>query len=181
MDVYNFQLSNVFHDSAKKYVTKPVMAAKYQPGIENGWMVYFKNKFIYGEKDKSYFGIKFFPTKDEAQSFINAHEKQYAMENGKLIERVAEYDNPVPVLYREEQDIENNNGLLFQFGDNAFVSDESERYEFYILYDDTWIIQDIIDGNIRVWNRTMEDLFFGNESEYVYEKTDKGEYLRVAV
>ncbi len=44
-----------------------------------------------------------FQTKDEAQSFINAHEKQYAMENGKLIEMAAEYDNPVPVLYQEEQ------------------------------------------------------------------------------
>lgn len=97
------------------------------------------------------------------------------------------YDEPVPVLCREEPDIEKNQGILFQFGDNAFMSDESEKYEFYILDNswcdcNTWIIQDM-DGNIRVWDRTMMDelFFFGKEAECVYEKTDRGEYLQVAV
>ena len=181
MNVDNFKLNNVFEHYAKVYMTKPVIAAKYQPGMENGFCVHYSNLETKKDEAMRFEGIRFFPSEADAWDFINKNEKQYAMENGKLIERVAEYDNPVPVLYREEQDIENNNGLLFQFGDNAFVSDESERYEFYILYDDTWIIQDIIDGNIRVWNRTMEDLFFGNESEYVYEKTDKGEYIQVVI
>ena len=55
---------------------------------------------------------------------------------------------------------------------------------FYILENncdsDCWIILDS-EGNIRVWDRTMEELFFGKESEYVFEKNDKGEYLQVAV
>lgn len=36
MNIHNFQLSNIFHDNAKEYQTRPVMAAKYQPGMENG-------------------------------------------------------------------------------------------------------------------------------------------------
>ena len=39
-----------------------------------------------------------------------------------------------------------------------------------------------MDGNIRVWDRTMMDeLFFGKDAECVYERNDKGEYLQVAV
>ena len=40
-----------------------------------------------------------------------------------------------------------------------------------------------MDGNIRVWDRTMMDelFFFGKEVECVYEKTSGGEYLQVAV
>ena len=94
-------------------------------------------------------------------------------------------DEPLRILYREEPDIEKNEGVLFQFGDKAFISDESEKYEFYILDRnwcdcDTWIIQDM-DGNIRVWDSTSEELFCGKESEYVFEKTDRGEYRQIAV
>ena len=44
-------------------------------------------------------------------------------------------------------------------------------------------IWDLLDseGNIRVWDNTSEELFFGRESEYVFEKNDKGEYMQVAV
>ena len=61
----------------------------------------------------------------------------------------------------------------------------SEDYEFYILTcnwcdNDTWIILDA-NGNIRVWDNTSDELFFGKESEYVFEKTDRGEYMQVAV
>lgn len=185
MDVHNFKLSNIFHENAKEYVTRPVMAAKYQPGMENSWMVYFEGKSGNGEQVRSYFGVKFFPTKEKAQSFIDAHEKQYAMEDGVLVGVEVKCDAPLPVLCREEPNIENNNGVLFQFGDNAFISDESEKYEFYILDcdwcdNDTWIILDS-ESNIRVWDSTMEELFFGKESEYVFEKNDQGEYMQVAV
>ena len=57
----------------------------------------------------------------------------------------------------------NLDGIHFCFGKHAFMSDESENYEFYILNNncdsDVWIIQDM-NGNIRVWDRTMEELFF---------------------
>ena len=188
MDIHNFQLNDIFQQNAKEYCTRPVRALKYQPGLglENGWMVYFEGNPSNEEKS-SHFGVRFFPAKDKAQSFIDADEKQYAMVNGVRVGMKVKCDEPLPVLYREEPDIEKNEGVLCQFGDKAFISDESEKYEFYILDSnwcdcDTWIIQDM-DGNIRVWDRTMMDelFFFGREAECVYEKTDKGEYLRVAV
>ena len=185
MNVHNFTLNNVFRDNAKEYQTRPVKAMKYQPGIENSWMVYFEGNSANAEKSRSYFGVKFFPTKDKAQSFISANEKQYVIEDGSLIGMNVVCDAPLPVLCREEPDIKKNQGILFQFGEHAFISDESEKYEFYILdcgwcNCDTWIILDI-DGNIRVWDSTMSELFFGQESDYVCEKTENGEYIQVVV
>lgn len=165
MDIHNFQLSSVFYQNAREYVTRPVKAMKYQPGlgIENGWMVYFEGSPS-NEGKSSHFGVKFFPTKETAQSFIDADEKQYAMENGVRVGMKVKCDEPVPVLCRVEPDIEKNEGVLFQFGDKAFISDESEMYEFYILDcdwcdNDTWIILDSED-NIRVWDNTSDELFF---------------------
>ena len=187
MDICNFDLNGIFRENAKEYVTRPVKAVKYQPGlgIENAWMVYFEGSLSDDRKSR-YFGVKFFSTKEKAQSFIDADEEQYAMENGIMVGMKVICDEPLPVLCREEPDIEKNKGMLFQFGDSAFISDESEKYEFYILDSiscdcATWLIQDM-DGNIRIWDRTvMDELFFGKEAECVYEKTDKGEYLQVAV
>ena len=187
MDVHNFQLNDIFHQNAKEYVTRPVKAVKYRPGlgIENAWMVYFEGSLSNNRKSR-YFGVKFFPTKERAQSFIEADEEQYTMENGVMVGMKVICDEPLPVLCREEPDIEKNQGMLFQFGDSAFISDESEKYEFYILDSiscdcATWLIQDM-DGNIRIWDRTvMDELFFGKEAECVYEKNDQGEYTQVAV
>lgn len=33
MDVHNFQLSDIFQQNAKEYVTRPVKALKYQYGL----------------------------------------------------------------------------------------------------------------------------------------------------
>jgi len=184
MNVHNFQLSNKFHENTKEYVTRPVRAAKYQPGMENGFCVHYSNLETEEAEAMRFEGIRFFPSKAEAWGFINRNEKQYAKENGELIEMEVAYDEPEPVLYRKDADAENLDGIHFCFGDKAFLSDESEDYEFYILDgncdNDVWILQDM-NGNIRVWDNASDELFFGKESEYVFEKTDKGEYRQVAV
>lgn len=109
MDIHNFQLSSVFQQNAKEYCTRPVKAIKYQPGLglENGWMVYFEGNPS-NEGKSSHFGVIFFPTKDKAQSFIDADEKQYAIVNGVRVGMKVKCDGPLPVLYREEPDIEKN-------------------------------------------------------------------------
>lgn len=185
MNIHNFQLNSVFHDNAKEYQTRPVMAAKYQPGMENGFCVHYSNVETKEKGVMMHEGIRFFSSEAEAWDFINRNEKEVVKENGKLVELEVIYDKPEPVLYRKDADAEKLDGIHFCFGDKAFLSDESEDYEFYILDynwcdNDVWIIQDA-NGNIRVWDRTMEELFFGKESEYVYEKTDKGKYRQVAV
>lgn len=184
MNVHNFQLNDIFHQNAKEYQTRPVMAAKYQPGMENGFCVHYSNLETKKDETMRFEGIRFFPSEEDAWDFINKNEKQYAMENGKLIETEVIYDVPEPVLYRKDDNAEELDGIHFCFGEHAFISDESEDYEFYILDsncdNDVWIIQDM-DGNIRVWDNTSDELFFGKESEYVFEKNEKGEYIPVAV
>lgn len=91
---------------------------------------------------------------------------------------------PEPVLYRKDANAEELDGIHFCFGRHAFISDESEKYEFYILDsycdNDVWIIQDM-NGNIRVWDNTSDELFFGKEKDIVFERTDEGEYKQIAV
>ena len=48
------------------------------------------------------------------------------------------------------------------------------------MEDKSWIITEI-DGTIRVWHPDLEETFFGNGKDIVYEKNDKGEYIQVAV
>lgn len=185
MNTQNFKLNEIFSLNAKEYQTRPVKAMKYQPGIENGFCVHYSSTETYTREYMMYEGIRFFPGEADAWEFINRNEKQYVKVNGILTEIDVVYDVPEPVLYRKDANAEELDGIHFCFGKHAFISDESEDYEFYILNsncdNDVWIIQDMISGNIRVWNNTSDELFFGKESEYVFEKTDKGEYRQIAV
>jgi len=185
MNIHNFQLSKVFHDNAKEYSTRPVMAAKYQPGMENGFCVHYSNVETKKKEAMMHEGIRFFPSKADAWNFINRNEKQYAKENGELIEMEVIYDEPEPVLYRKDANAEELDGIDFCFGDKAFISDESKDYEFYILDynwcdNDVWIIQDA-NGNIRVWDPDAEETFFGKDKDIVYEVAGKDKYIKIAV
>lgn len=179
MNVHNFQLSNVFVKNAKNYQCRPVRAAKYSSGMENGFMVYFTNKETKEKETMVHEGVKFFPTKVEAWRYINADNKQYIRESGELVEIAVEYDTPKPVLCRKDADAINKDGMHFCFGRQAFVSDESCDYEFYILECGCWIIQDM--DNIRVWYPDSEETFFGNDKDIVYQVSGKEGYIKVAV
>ena len=179
MDIHNFQLGSVFHQNAKEYVTRPVRAMKYQRGAENGWMVYFINKASKEKKMEIYEGVKFFPTEAEAWYYIYEDNKQHIKDGGKLIETEVEYDLPVPVLCRKDENAIHKDGIHFYFGEHAFAADESCDYEFFILECGCWIIQDM--GNIRVWYPDSEETFFGKENDIVYQKSGNNEYIKVAV
>lgn len=180
MDVYNFKLNNAFAKNSKKYQSKPVRAAKYVPGIESGFMVYFANKLVKEEESIIYEGIRFFSTEPEAWDYINAGHKQYINDGGKIIEVSVEYDEPKPVLHRKDENAINMGGMHFCFGENAFINDESCDYEFYILERDCWIVQET-NGSIRVWYPDSEETFFGKETDIVYEITGEREYIKIAV
>ncbi len=181
MNIHNFNLSSVFNENAKEYVTRPVMAAKYQPGMENGWMVYFTNITTKERGILMHEGMKFFPTEVDAWKYINANEKQYVKENGELVGVEVNYDPPKPVLCTKDFDPNNKGGLLFCIeGETAFVSNETEDYEFEILEDKSWIVTEM-DGTLRVWHPDLEETFFGNVKDIVFERNDKGEYRQIAV
>ena len=186
MNTQNFKLNEIFSLNAKEYQTRPVKAMKYQPGlgIENGFCVHYSSTETHTREYMMYEGIRFFPSEADAWEFINRNEKQYVKVNGVLTEIEAVYDEPEPVLCRKDANAKDLDGIHFCFGKHAFISDESEDYEFYILEshcdNDVWIIQDM-SGNIRVWDNTSDELFFGKESEYIFEKNSKGKYIPVAV
>ncbi len=182
MNIHNLELNDAFTNNAKNYQSRPVRAAKYSPGMESGFMVYFTNKITKEKETMTYEGVKFFLTKREAWNYINADNKQYIRENGKLVEVAVEYDLPRPVLHRRDADAINKDGMHFCFGEYTFVADESCDYEFYILECGCWIIQEMdMDGGIRVWYPDAEEMFFGNDKEIVYEVAGKDEYIKVAV
>lgn len=187
MNTNTFILNDVFEKNAREYQTRPIRATKYIPGMESGFMVYFSNNPDQEKGIIRHEGIKFFDTEGEAWDFIKTNEKQYARENDKLVEFEVEYDIPRAVLHREETDIKKKIGLInCHEGDYAFISDESSKYDFFILSNDcsdskAWIIQDM-DGNIRVWyNDFTDETFFGKEKDIVYTKAENGKYIRVAV
>lgn len=181
-----FTLNDMFEQKAKVYQTRPVRAMKYQEGMENGWMIYMSNKPFKSNDIPVYAGIKFFDTKEDAMRYVEANEPQYAMYNGELLECEVDYDLLRPVIYHKLADGEQRTGMDFGIKGHTFVSDESAMYDFFILEDTTWIIQDA-DGNIRVWDADCMDCgdtFFGSPDEFVYEKcmvSGKEEYIKAVV
>lgn len=181
MDIHNFRLNDIFYQNARECVTRPMMAAKYQPGMENGWMVYFTNLTTKESGVLIHEGMKFFPTEAEAWEYINADEKQYVEENNKLVEVKVSYDSPVPVLCTKDFDPDNKGGLVNYIDEDCvFMSNETKEYEFEILGEASWIMV-CMDGKIRVWCPDYGGTFFGNDTDIVFEKTSEGEYRQIAV
>lgn len=181
-----FVLNNIFKQNAKTYQTKPVLATRYKPGMESGWMIYINNVPSDGG-NYTHAAVKFFPTKEDALAYVEANEKQYMRVDGKLVECEVEYSLLQPVLHRKRTDYDSEDrvGVDFMLGDYTLTSDESNDYDFYILEDDMWIILDA-KGKIRVWNKDLLDCgetFFGymDRENLVCEKIGENTYKEVAV
>ena len=185
-----FVLNDAFKKNAKVYQTKPVLATKYKPGMETGWVVYICNQTTKEFRASQHEAMVFFDTKQEAWNYIHANNPQYAEVDGVLVEVPVVYDAPVPVLHRRETNPDKKVGLQFCFeGKYALKSNETEQYDFFILEcnhstPDTWIIQDS-DGSIRVWDEdspeSCNELFFGKEDSYICEKVADDTYIEVAI
>ena len=190
METTKFILNEVFENNAKVYQTRPVKAMKYQPGMETGFIVQFTIITTKERKVNMHEGMKFFDTESEAWDYINSNPDQYINIDGELVRVDVEYMKPLPVLHRKVNNPDERVGCIgCHEGEFAFISNESEQYDFFYLNSDientppTWIIQDE-DGNIRVWDSDYLDCsnetFFGNAEDIVYQKID-GEYKKVVV
>ena len=76
-----------------------------------------------------------------------------------------------------------SDGIDFNFGRRAFLSDESGQYDIFILEDNYWIVQEL-DGSIRVWYQDLEETFYRRQEDIICEKIRKGnqyDYVQVAV
>lgn len=87
---------------------------------------------------------------------------------------------PEPVLYRKDANAEELDGIHFCFGKHAFLSDESEDFEFYILSNNCWIICGF-DGSLRVWTEDSGETFFGIEKDMIFEASGNGAYRKAVV
>lgn len=188
-----FILNDIFEQNAKVYQTRPLRAIKYQKGMETGFVVHFTNIATENIKAYMYEAMKFFDTEAEAWDYINSNPDQHIDVDGQLVQVDVEYEAPLPILHRKVNSPDERVGYIgCHEGKYAFVSDESEQYDFYYLdsnYCDkpTWIIQDM-DGNIRIWSEDLLDCcgesFFGKDDDIVYEKrvvSGKEEYIKVEV
>lgn len=188
MDNRNFVLNEeLFEQNAKVYQSRPLRAMRYQPGMENGWMLYMSNKPYDNKGGHSHAGVKFFDTKEDGMIYVEANEPEYIMIDGKMVECEVEYSLLRPVMYRKLAEGEERLGVDFCLGDYVLASDEQRYYDFYIMEDSTWIILDA-DGKIRVWEQDFLDscnsTFFGNPEDFVYEKrveAGKEEYIKIAI
>lgn len=194
MESRNFVLNEeLFEQKAKVYQTRPVRAMKYEKGMETGFVVRFSNLPNKSENINRNEGMKFFDTEAEAWDYINTNPDQYINVNGNLVQVEVIYDRPMPVLHRKVNSPDERIGCVNCFeGQYAFVSNETEQYDFFYLDDEccdkpVWIILDA-DGNIRVWEQDFLDCasstFFGEPDDFVYERSmvsGKEEYIKVAV
>ena len=170
----------MLQENIRQYSTKPVRAAKYRLGMENGFMVYFFNTAMKEREAMIYEGARFFSTETEAWDYINEGNKQSTNQGGEIVGVEVNYASPKPVLYRKSEVAINKEGIHFCFGEYAFVSDESEDYEFYILEDGCWIIWDM-DDSVRVWYPDSEETFFGDGKNIVYQVDGGGKYIKAVV
>lgn len=193
MESNAFVLNDIFEKKAKVYQSRPVRAMKYEKGMETGFVVRFSNLPNKEEELNRNEGMKFFDTESEAWDYINSNPDQYINVDGELVQVEVIYDKPQPILHRKVDSPDERIGCVNCFeGQYAFISNETEQYDFFYLDDencdiDVWIIQDA-DGNIRVWERDFLDCcsttFLGNPEDFVYEKcvvSGKEEYIKVAV
>lgn len=139
-----------FYENAKVYHGKPVLTARYQPGMENGWAVFFTYK--------AYEGFRVFEHREEAAQFCAEKPLQEYRLFGESHVVECEYSEPVPVLYsmRNQQNMGNDYTYPAM---NIFVSDESAEYEVAFLEEGIWIVKET-DGNVRLWDENSKEAFF---------------------
>lgn len=186
----NFSLNEIFEQKARVYQTRPVRAMKYEKGMETGFVVAFTNTPTKERKVNMHEGMKFFDTEAEAWDYINSNPEQYVNIDGELVQVDVEYEAPLPVLHRKVNNPDERVGFRScHEGKYAFVSNESEQYDFFYLDSNTcdnptWIIQDM-DGNIRAWDvdfpECCGETFFGKEGDLIYEKVAENKYVPVAM
>ena len=123
-------LNMQFYKDAQIYLSKPVLVARYRPGMENGWAVCFAYK--------SYEGFRYFNNLEAAMRFYWA--------------------KPVPVLYTPCLDKRKESDYYYP-GPSVFMNDESVDYEVGFLSEGIWIIKEN-DGSVRLWDENSKEAFF---------------------
>ena len=148
-------LNMQFYKEAQIYLSKPVLVARYRPGMENGWAVCFAYK--------SYEGFQYFNNLEAAMRFYWEKPDQAYIISGETHVVKCDYYEPVPVLYSLCQDKRTESDYYYP-GPGVFVNDESVDYEVGFLSEGIWIVTEN-DGSVRLWDENSTEAFFEEEPE----------------
>ena len=157
-------LNKTFWDHAKVYQSKPVVATRYKPGMENGWVVIY----AYERAD----GFKFFDDYEEAKRYCEDKPTHKLITENGLVEVECFYDDPCAVIYTKKL---NQDGC--SENTKEFEDDEKADYDVCFVGEDMYIIQDD-DGNIRAWDSMCCESFFGKHGVY---QREGGEYIKTDI
>lgn len=158
----DLKLNDVFEKNCRVFNARPVTAARYKKGMENGYQVCF----TYGINE----GFKFFATEQEAMEFYERKPLQQCLVDGSLQAVECKYNEPEPILYEPKTAVqmEEEGGCPLQSG---LIEDESCYYNFFTLYEGSWIIKDS-NGSVRVWDKDdLDSPFIGGEYNCMYTES----------
>ena len=151
----NLPLNEVFLKNSREYGMNQLIAAKYQPGMETGFLVCYCYK--------SQEGYRFFDNRQQAEEFVKLKPLQDLLVDGRWEKVSCVYHAPDPVLHARFSPIEKKINEVYNLNlKGNFREDEADEYQFVILEPGVWIIRDF-DGNVRVWSPLSEDLFMGRD------------------
>ncbi len=148
------EMNDLFKSKSREFEVKPFTAARYEPGMENGWEVYYSGM--------AWEGRRYFDTYEEAEKFYNEHPQQkYINEDGNEGMCECEYLTPEPVLYTPRHTEDSRYVMDVEC---PFPSDESRKYNVLMLMGgNIWITRDC-DGTINIWEPAdAESMFVGSE------------------
>jgi hypothetical protein len=134
-------MSNLFNEKAKQYKSRPnhISAAKYEKGMENGWVIEF-----YGLDNDFGYSFKIFDTEEEANVYYNLKplQEEKIVSNGKetTIQYEVEYENPKPCIWHIEK------REIVDFGHSW----DEQVYE--VIENDNWIVQWEGNGELEIYN-----------------------------
>jgi hypothetical protein len=133
---------NLFESKSKKYRSKPnfIKAAKYEKGMENGWVIEFCGEDFGG------YDFKIFNTEEDAMEYYTMkplHEVKFISNGLEIVKKYnVEYELPKPCLWH----IETKKVADFDY------SWEEQVYD--IIEPDSWIMQwEGVDG-LGIYNES---------------------------
>lgn len=135
-------MMSIFEEKAKRFHTKPdyIWAAKYEKGMENGWVIEFYNK---GEEDTGNHFIIFGTENEAIEHYKNKpiYEETVSRNDEEFIVQYdVEYYEPKPCLWH------NRKHVISDFGY------EWEEQEYEIIEENDWIIKWEGSSNLGVYH-----------------------------
>ena len=133
----NLPLNEVFLKNSREYGMNQLIAAKYQPGMETGFLVCY----CYQSQE----GYRFFDNRQQAEEFVKLKPLQDLLVDGRWEKVSCVYHAPDPVLHVKLSPIEKKINEAYNLNlKGNFREDEADEYQFVILEPGVWVSSGIL-------------------------------------